>query len=188
MKAHYWKRTGTKTLLEHPRVTIVEDDVELPDGYKTTYLRYEGLLDYVTILATNGERIALIKEYSYPHDEWLWQFPEGSIELDESPEEAANRELAEEAGLTVNDWQNIGINYDHGRRTTAKCYIFLGSDATEVAKVVGDKEEQGTELHWFTLQEVKDMILNGSLVQKNALAALALYLVYLDGQPVQGML
>jgi 8-oxo-dGTP pyrophosphatase MutT (NUDIX family) len=181
MRANYWRRTDTKTLLKHPRLIVVEDGVVLPDGTKTTYMRYEGLLDYVTLIATRGNKLALIKEYSYPHDEWLWQFPEGSIEAGEVSREAADRELAEEAGLAVKTWQELGINYDHHRRTTVKCHVFRGSDAYEVEKAVGDIEEQGTELHWFTLQEVKDMILNGAIVQKNALAALSLYLVYLDG-------
>jgi 8-oxo-dGTP pyrophosphatase MutT (NUDIX family) len=153
----------------------------LPDGTTIPYMRHEGLLDYVTVIATRSDKVALIKEYSYPHDEWLWQFPEGSVEVDESPVEAANRELAEEAGLGVEEWQKLGINYDHHRRTTVKCYIFLGYHAHEVEKKAGDVEEQGTELHWFTLQEIKKMILNGLIVQKNALAALSLYLVQVGG-------
>jgi len=173
---NFWKKTDTNVVLEHPRVTLVEDDVVLPDGSKTKYLRYEGLLDYVTLIATRDDHIAMLREYSYPHDEWLWQFPEGSIEEGETELQAAERELAEEAGLAVKKWQKLGINYDHHRRTTVKAHVYLGSDAYEVDKLAGDPEEQGTELHWFTVEDVKKMILKGSIVQKNALAALAVYM------------
>lgn len=37
-----------------------------------------------------------------------WQFPQGGIERDESPEEALYRELAEEVGLTPDDVELIG--------------------------------------------------------------------------------
>jgi len=181
MKANYWKRTGTKTLFIQPRLIVVEDDVVLPDGQETKYLRYEGLLDYVTLIPERGNKIALTREYSYPHDEFLWQLPEGSIEAGETPEQAANRELAEEAALSTTDWHMLGMNYGHHRRTTEKDSILVAKDVIDVAKAVGDKEEQGTEVHWFTHEQVRKMMQTGAIVQKNALAALALYLAHSDG-------
>jgi hypothetical protein len=71
------------------------------------------------------------------------------------------------------------MNYGHHRRTTEKNYVLLANDAYEVEKVEGDVEEQGTELHWFKLDEVKKMMGEGQIKQKNALAALSLYLVHL---------
>jgi ADP-ribose pyrophosphatase len=174
-----WKRLETETLFTHPRLTVVEDDVELPDGTRTKYMRWEGQKDYVTVIATRIGEIAMIKEYSYPHDEWLWQFPEGSIEGEESPEESTVRELREEAGLGSDSIERIGMNYGHHRRTTEKNYIMLAGDAYEVEKTGGDVEEQGTELHWVKLNEVKKMMAEGQIKQKNAMAALSLYLVHL---------
>lgn len=33
-----WKKLSSKTVFEHPRLTLIEDEVELPSGKKTTYL------------------------------------------------------------------------------------------------------------------------------------------------------
>lgn len=177
---NYWKRLTTKTLFTHPRLTVVEDEVELPDGTRTKYMRYEGLADYVTVIASRGDSIAFIKEYSYPFDEWLWQFPEGSVEAGETAEVAATRELQEEAALATDKLNLLGMNYAHHRRSREKNHIFLARDAYEVEKATGDIEEQGTELHWFTLAEVKRMLTEDKIVQKNALAALTLYLVHAE--------
>lgn len=180
----FWRRSATKILLNHPRLTVVEDAVTLPNGAETSYMRYEGLPDYVTVLAVrNDGKLAFIKEYSYPHDEWLWQFPEGSIEQGESAESTAVRELREEAGLVAGAYRQLGMNYSHHRRSTEKNYIFLATDAHEAGRIGGDIEEQGTELHWFELSEVIRTIAEGDIVQKNALAALALYLAHTGGDP-----
>lgn len=169
-----WKRLSTKTIFTHPRLTVVEDEVVLPDDAKTTYLRYEGLPDYVTVIAIRDKQIALIKEYSYPHNEWLWQFPEGSVEDNEDPAYAAERELSEEAGL-AGKLEKLGMNYSHHRRSTEKNYVFIAQDVGEATRKVGDIEEQGITVHWFSEADIKNMIVSGKIVQKNALSALALY-------------
>lgn len=176
MAKQSWKRLSTTTLLTHPRLTVVEDEVLLPDGYQTQYIRYENLLSYVTVIAVRDDKIALLKEYSYPHDEWLWQFPEGSIEPGESAESAAVRELDEEAGLRATEMKALGLNYAHHRRSTEKNYVFVARGAAEIPKAAGDREEQGTELHWVSHEELMAKLIQGHIVQKNALAALALYL------------
>ncbi|MEO6760866.1 MAG: NUDIX hydrolase [Candidatus Saccharimonadales bacterium] len=179
MAKGFWKKITTRTLFTHPRLTLVEDEVILPQGKSTKYLRYDGLPDYVTVIVERDSQIALNKEYSYPHNEWLWQFPEGSIEPGEKPIEAARRELREEAGLSGNLSQ-VGMNYGNHRRSTEKDYIFVASSARKVDKSKGDDEEFGTETHWFSQAEVKNMVCDGKIVQKNALAALSLYFVRTD--------
>lgn len=176
-----WKKLSSETLFTHPRIILVEDDVELPDGTQTKYLRHENLPDYVTVLAVRDGKIAFLREYSYPNDEWLWQFPEGGIERGESAEVAAVRELREEAGLMAAAFEPLGKNYGHHRRTTEINYVFLASGVSETKKSGGDLEEQGTELHWFDEAEVLRMMASGEIVQKNALAALALYLAHSSG-------
>ncbi len=175
MKSH-WKKLGSQIIFKHPRLTLAEDDVELPDGTKTKYLQYVGLKSYVTILAHKDDKILLIHEYSYPHDEWLWQFPEGDMEDGESPIQAARRELQEEADFDAGELIELGLNYDHHRRTNRKDHIFIANNLTKVSGVQGDTEEQGIEIEWFTVDEISTMVAEGKILQKNALAAWALFL------------
>jgi ADP-ribose diphosphatase len=176
---NYWKRLRTATLLEHPRFNIIEDDVLLPEGGEAKYLRFEGQRDYVTILAEHQHRIAVLWEYSYPLDEWLWQFPEGMLRSDEDPVSGAARQLVEETGFTPGHVEVIGMNYGNHRRSRQKNHIVRASGLRQTHKPAGDPEEAGTELHWLTEQDVRDKVISGEIRQKNTLAALGLYLVLL---------
>jgi 8-oxo-dGTP pyrophosphatase MutT (NUDIX family) len=175
---NYWKKLGSETIFKHPRLVLEEDDVRLPDGVETKYLRFSGLLDYVTVVAEQDDRIVLLKEYSYPLDEWLWQFPEGLFNESDDAVSAARRELTEETGLIADKMKVIGMNYGHHRRTDQKNHVLLASGLKEGGKLTGDAEEIGTETHRFSLEEIKQMVRNGEIKQKNTLAALALYLIH----------
>jgi ADP-ribose pyrophosphatase len=77
---------------------LAEDDVELPTGKTIKYLHqiYKGD-GGVIIICIKHSQVLLQREYSYPVDEILYQFPGGRIEKGESYEDAAQRELAEES-------------------------------------------------------------------------------------------
>lgn len=174
-----WKRTGTTTLFSHPRLTVVEDDVTLPDGHQTKYLRFEGLesYDYVTIIATDDGKMAFLKEYAYPADAWLWQLPDGTFDEGETALQAGIRELQEEAGLVAEDITEIGAYLGHYRRSVRKAHVMHAPRVTQGVKAQGDIEEQGTELHWIPIEEVRSMIRDGRIIQHNTLSALAMYFV-----------
>jgi 8-oxo-dGTP pyrophosphatase MutT (NUDIX family) len=177
---NYWKKLGSQTLFEHPRLTVVEDEVELPNGKRTKYMLYEGLESYVTVIAEQDDKVLLVNEYSYPHDEWLWQFPEGGIEEGEEVTFSAGRELEEEAGVSAKQITQIGMNYDHHRRTKRKNYILRATGLTEVSGGGGDAEEAGIKSEWFTISQINQMIKNGQIVQKNTLAAWPIFLLQTD--------
>ncbi len=68
----------------------------------------------------NG-KILLQKEYSYPINDFLFQFPGGLVEDHESPKDGGLRELMEEAKLT-GDLRQIGWMYTNNRRSQNKCF------------------------------------------------------------------
>lgn len=53
----------------------------------------------MTVPVTSSERYLLIKVYRYPLKRYLWEFPAGLIDDDETPLEAGWRELVEETGV-----------------------------------------------------------------------------------------
>ena len=53
------------------------------------------------ITITNNKEIILIKQYRHAVNEYLIEIPAGKIEDNESPIEAAKKELEEETGFTV---------------------------------------------------------------------------------------
>lgn len=168
-----WKKLGEEKLFEHPRLTVYEDSVELPNGHQTKYLRHANAPDAGSVIAINNEgKILLQKEYSYPPDEWLFQFPGGALDEGESPHEGALRELGEEAGLK-GDLTSIGWFYIDNRRKDTKFHIFTARNLGSVAR--NHDAEEAFEDFWFTEAEIDHMIQEGKIVTYSTLATWALY-------------
>jgi ADP-ribose pyrophosphatase len=168
-----WKKISEKLLLSHPRLTIYEDTVELPNGHKTDYVRYGNDHDASCVLAINDQGKFLIqKEYSYPPDEWLYQLPGGALNKNEPPMQGAAREFAEEAGLK-GDLSPLGWYYIDNRRRKAKFYVFLAQNLSETS--AQHDIEEVFEDYWFTEKEVDQMIARGEITNYSLLCAWAIF-------------
>ena len=69
----------------------------------------EGFRANVGIIITNGEGRLLLGGRAGHSG---WQFPQGGILMDETPEQALYRELEEEVGLTATDVELLGVTQD----------------------------------------------------------------------------
>jgi len=169
-----WKKIASKILLDHPRLKALEDEVELPSGQKTQYLKFDSGGNAVTIIAINKEgKILLQKEYSYPPNEELYQFPGGLVPEGENLLIGANRELMEEAGLKANSLVELGAYYTNNRRSHQRMHVYLGRDLVE-EKLKGDVEED-IKSYWFSEEEIGSLIKNGELKHYSVLSAWSLY-------------
>lgn len=171
-----WKKIRSTKLFSHPRISIYEDDVVLPGGIKSKYLHFGEQPDTAVVIAKNSEDKFLVqKEYSYPPNEVLFQFPGGQIENGESQEDGACRELAEEAGLS-GKLEFLGWFYSHNRRSKQKMHVYLASDLT-VSVAQKDLEENFQDF-WFTQEEIESHIRTNEFRNFSLLAAWALYLAH----------
>jgi len=170
-----WKTISSKEIFKHPRLTLIEDEVLLPNGHKTSYLKYkDNVSSGVTVIAKNSDNKILIQtEYSYPPNQILFQFPGGGVNLGEEIANGANRELMEEAGLKANKLELLGSYFVNNRRSTKKTFVYLATELQEES-LPGDIEEE-IESFWFSEDEVTKMIQNGDIINVNLLAAWALY-------------
>ncbi len=170
-----WKTVSSKEIFNHPRLTLMEDEIILPNGVKTSYLKYKdnGGCCVTVVTKRDDGKILLQTEYSYPPNEKLLQFPGGGVPASEKPEVGANRELMEEAGLKANNLKLLGSYLINNRRSAMKMYIFLATDLQEEC-LPGDIEED-LESFWFSENEIGDMIRNGQIVNVHILAAWSLY-------------
>ena len=78
--------------------------------------------------------------------EEAWQFPQGGIRKDESPEQALYRELAEEVGLQKSDVELVGSTSNWLRYQLPKRFIRYDNDPV----CIGQKQR------WFLLRLISD--------------------------------
>jgi 8-oxo-dGTP diphosphatase len=87
--------------------------------------------------------------------EGVWAFPGGKLESNESPIEAAYRELAEETGVAADLQQLVGtyeIVTPHGHY---KIYCYTGFHLSGEAVAQSDAQDAG----WFLPTQTRDILL-----------------------------
>lgn len=92
-----------------------------------------------------------------------WGIPGGSMELGESYEETARREVSEETGLSVGELSVFYLNsgkhtyyqYPNGDEVYMACVIFTTTDFSGDIQM---QENETSDLRWFDLHELPDNI------------------------------
>ena len=174
IKTMKWKKISSEEIFSHPRLKLVEDTVELPNGVERKYLTFGDTMDVVTVICKNNQGQFLIqKEMSYPHNEMLFQFPGGKLDYGESPEDGANRELSEEASLFANSLELLGKYLTNNRRSKSWMHVFL---ATNLRKrdFEADIDEEFEDF-WMDENQIDDLITKGEIVNVNMLASWCLF-------------
>ena len=93
-----WRTTATRPVYENRWIKVREDVAELPDGRSTIYGVVQcagcvGVLPFV-----DADHVLMVGQYRYVARDFYWEMPTGAQHPGETLEEAAQRELAEEAG------------------------------------------------------------------------------------------
>lgn len=83
-----------------------------------------------------------------------WCAPGGKAEKDESPEEAAARELREEAGIGVETMGYLGAGRGQG---TFDVYVFKATVDNVAPNADGDPDEEFKDFRWVKQDELKDL-------------------------------
>lgn len=170
-----WTHSKRTVLLEHPRMTLVEDIVNLPDGSTMPYIRTVPAKTHsVAVIALDSAGNMLVqREYSYPPDEIMWQLPGGGAEPGEEIIEAAKRELSEESGFTAKNARILGYFYTSNRLTDQRQYVVVCTDLM-AQKAQADQGEY-IETHWLTQADIDAKVARGEITNINFLACLQLW-------------
>lgn len=169
-----WKTISSNTIFNHPRLSLIEDEVLLPNGHRTNYLKYkDDGSSAATIIVVKDNKVLIQREYSYPSNQKLFQFPGGGVLASEKPEVGANRELMEEAGFQANSLKLLGSYLMNNRRSTQRMYVFLATDLVEQS--LNKDPEEELESFWFSEDEVSRMIKDGDIINVHSLASWCLY-------------
>jgi len=134
MPPQAWKTLSTREVYKNKWMRLREDVAELPNGRTTIYGVCEfgecvGVLPFV-----DDNHVVMIRQYRYVHQEsHRWEMPTGGIRPGESPEEAAQRELMEEAGYRAS--KLIWVSSYHTSKSvcheTAHLYVGRGLIAAD---------------------------------------------------------
>ena len=135
--------------------------------YTYKYPRPAVTADCVVITREAAPKVLLIQRGNEPF-KGCWAFPGGFMDMDETTEQCAIRELEEETGLKVSELQQIGayskVDRDPRGRTVTIAYL-IRIDAS--VAVVG--QDDAAKAEWFPMKALPPLAFDHEEIMRDAI-------------------
>jgi len=166
------KVLSSKVVYRGKWVEVTSDKIVKPDGVEANHeVARRG--DCVLILAFEGDKLLLVKQWRYPANESLWELPSGFINKSETPLKAARRELQEESGLIPLKIKSLGVFLTWPSFSTQKIFLFY-ANKFRMGKISHDKTESDLKSRFIPYKQVLRFVKKGTMKTSSTLAALAI--------------
>lgn len=177
MIAH-WQTISRRPLLDRaPWLTVWEEDVLLPSGYRIDGYVLAETRPYAMVFAvTQDGHVPLVRQYKHGPRALALDLPAGYLDhADEDPLACAQRELAEETGCVGGDWRPLGSFLLDSNRSRACAHLFLATDVIPAQEQHLDPSEQ-IAVEWLPLAEVAARARHGEVASLSSMATIFLAL------------
>lgn len=178
-----WKILDSRYLYKTKGVALRIDQCEINNGnIFEPYVLECGT--WVNVVALTKEReVILEKQYRHGAGQVMLEIPAGIMdEEDESPLQAAQRELLEETGYTSERFIEVGKVYPNPATHNNMTYSFLALDVEKVGQQSLDETEE-IEVSLVPFDEFVSLAKEGGLPQALHISALFFALAYLERNP-----
>ena len=137
--------------------------------YTYKYPRPAVTADCVVITREEQPKVLLIQRGIDPY-KGCWAFPGGFMNMDETTEQCAIRELEEETGLRASDMHQIGayskVDRDPRGRTITVAYLAIIDKPVAVAG-----QDDAAKAEWFPLSALPELAFDHADIMQDAIKA-----------------
>jgi ADP-ribose pyrophosphatase len=168
-----WKTLTSREVYRNNWIRVREDVAELPNGRTTIYGvcelgRAVGVLPFL-----DDDHVVMVRQYRYIQKEnERWEIPTGGARRDESLEEAARREMMEEAGYRPGRLDLISTYYTSKSVCDETAYLFIGRELSPVGMPADETEF--LEVAVLPFDEVLEMVLRSEIRDSMSVTAILL--------------
>ena len=158
-------------IYDSPRLVIETKDILLPNGKERKYLFVQPV-EAVCILPVDDEYVYLIRQYRAVIDSYILEVVAGGMDKEgESKEDAARRELAEEARMQAEEIIPRGFVYSSPGFCTEKLWLFEARGLSPCEDLAMDEDEIIEQVK-VKRSEVFSMIASGEISDAKTIALL----------------
>ncbi|MDX1976110.1 MAG: NUDIX hydrolase [Pseudanabaenaceae cyanobacterium bins.68] len=134
------------------------DRLRLPHGVggEYSYIQHPGAAIAVPITAEG--KFVLVRQYRFPLQRYILEFPAGTLEPNEAPAATMARELAEETGYHAHTWQALGSFYICPGYSDEVIHAYLAQDLAPLAQPPSQDADEEIEVVLLERQVLEEMI------------------------------
>lgn len=125
---------------------------------------------------TNDEQVILVKQYRPAIAQEIYEIPAGLLDkLEDGYEEAlvgAKRELEEETAYQAKNWTELQRFYLSPGYLNEEIILFMATDLALSPTPLSQDEDERIEKFYFSKDEIKNLLMNGEIVDLKTLFAL----------------
>ncbi len=161
---------GSERIYDGKVVTLRVDRIRLDNGHeaKREVVEHNGA---VAIVPIDGEgRILFVRQFRTPAGRALLEVPAGTLDGDEQPEAAVQRELQEETGYRAAQIRRLAGFYTAPGYSTEFIHVYLAEGLSE-SRLDADEDEQ-IEVEHYTLAEALAMVDDGRICDAKSIVGL----------------
>jgi 8-oxo-dGTP pyrophosphatase MutT (NUDIX family) len=165
-----WITRSSRTAYQNHWIRVREDEVVRPDGSPGIYGVVE-VKPSVGVLALNQkDYVVLIGQWRYTLSRYLIEIPRGGSDGEPDILTAAQRELAEEAGVSAARWQTLGPVEVNTGITTDVQHLFLATDLSPAS--TSHHADEQLDVIWRPFPEAIAMVMRGEISEVCSVAAI----------------
>jgi ADP-ribose pyrophosphatase len=162
---------GTRRIYEGRVVNLRVDDVEYPNGHRSTVEVVEHRGGVAVVAMPEVRRIVLVRQFRPAIARAMWEVPAGKLEAGEDPGVCASRELVEETGYRADRMRKLWTFYTAPGFCSELLHLFVAEDLTPGAP----RPEAGEQIdvRSFDLDEAWSLVTRNELPDAKTQIALA---------------
>jgi len=163
------------------------ESIMLPRGERldAEVVRHPG--SAVLIPVTDAGEIILVRQYRHAIGRFAWELPAGSLKPGEDTGAAAARECHEEIGLVPSAMEHLGGFFPTPGYCDEEMHFYLATglrEPNDTDPTVRQDEDEDIESKAFSVDEIRQMIATGAIVDLKTVAGIAL--LHRPGSQTQG--
>jgi ADP-ribose pyrophosphatase len=181
MTAEPWQVISTKRNQSYRVFNLRTDRARSPRTRKEYDFFILESLPWVNVIPlTSKNEVVLIRQYRHGIRDVTLEIPGGLVENNDTPDQAALRELREETGYSTSKMVSLGFVHPNPAILNNRCFTFLAKD---VRLVDGQKQDEKEDIEVLLrpLSKVSDLIRDGSIT--HALVLAAFYRFFIEYRP-----